>query len=108
MERHGSLTPLANWWGVHLSRMGDPLGWRKRLRQDLSPVLGQHDHAGGHQRPSALQSAEGVCPLPPQTGEHQTLMDTPLLVRQQATGIGTEAAEGVGKENGWHQRDWIC
>ena len=78
LEQHGSPNPLANWWGVHLSRMGDPLGWEKRLRQDSSPVLGQHDHAGGHRRPSALQSAEGVHPLPPQTGECQTLMDIPL------------------------------
>ena len=84
------------------------MGWRKRLRQGLSPALGQHDHVGGHQRPSALQLAEGVCPLLPQTGEHWTLMDTPLQVRWQATSIGTEAAEGVGKENDLCQRDWIC
>ena len=62
----------------------------------------------GHQGPSALQSVEGVRPLPPQRGEHQTLMDTPLQVRLQAASIGAEAAGGVGKGNGWHQQDWIC
>ena len=49
----------------------------------------------GHQSPSALQSAEGVHPLLPQTGEHQTLMDTPLQVRVWAASIGAGAAEGV-------------
>ena len=32
-------------------------------RQGLPPVLGQHDHAEGHQSPSALQLVEGVCPF---------------------------------------------
>ena len=54
LEWHGSLTPLANWWGVHLSRMEEPLGWGRGPRQDLPPILGQHDCAEGHQRPSAL------------------------------------------------------
>ena len=55
----------------------------------------------GHQNPSALQSAERVHPLPPQTGEHQTLMDTPLRVRLRATGIGAEAA-------GSRERKWLA
>ena len=63
------------------------------------PILGPHDHVEGHRSPSALQSVKGVHPLLPQTGEHQTLMDTPLRVRLWATGIG---AEGVGRGNGWH------
>ena len=108
LEQPGSLTPLANWWGVYLSRMGEPWGQGKRLRKDSPAVLGQCDHAEGHQRPSALRSAEGVHPLPPQTGECQTLTDTPLQVRLPATGIGAGAAEGVGRGNGWHLRDWIC
>ena len=29
-------------------------------------------------------------------------MDTPLQVRPRAAGIGTEAAKGVGRGNGWH------
>ena len=102
LGHHGSLTSLANWWGVHLSRMEEPLGWGRGLRQDLSPILGQCDYAEGHQRPSALQLVEGVCPLPPQTGECQTLMGTPLRVRPWATSIGAEATEGVGRGNGWH------
>ena len=48
LEWHGSLTPLANWWGVHLSRREEPPGWGRGLRQDSPPVLGQHDHAEGH------------------------------------------------------------
>ena len=76
--------------------MEEPLGWRRGPRQDSPPILGQCDHMEGHRRPSALQLTEGVCPLPPQTRECQTLMDTPLRVRLQATSIGTEAAEGVG------------
>ena len=78
LEWHGSLTPLANWWGVHLSRMEELPEWGRGSRQDLLPILGQHNCTEGHQRPRALQSVEGVCPLPHQTGEHQTLMDTPL------------------------------
>ena len=108
LEWHGSLTPLANWWGVHLSRMGEPLGWGRGWRQDPSPMLGQRDHVKGHQRPSALQLVEGVHPLPLQIRECQTLMDTPLQVRLWAAGIATEAAEEVGKGNGWCQQDWIC
>ena len=56
----------------------------------------------GHQGPSALQSVEGVHPLPPQIREHQIWMDTPLQVRRQTTGIGAEDAGGVGKGSGWH------
>ena len=108
LEWHGSLTPLANWWGVHLSRMAEPLGWGRGPRQDSPPILGQCNYTEGHQRPSALQSAEGVHLPPTQTGECQTLMDTPLLVRLWAAGIGAEAAEGAGRGNGWCQRDWIC
>ena len=52
-------------------------------------------------------SGGGLPPSSPDRG-HQTLMDTPPQVRLQATGIGTEAAEGVGGGNGWHPRDWIC
>ena len=44
----------------------------------LTPTQGLWDCVEGNQSPSALQSAEGVCPLLPQTGEYQTLMDTPL------------------------------
>ena len=62
----------------------------------------------GTARPHGLQSAEGIHLLPPQTGEHQTLMDTPLQVRLRATGIGTEATEGIGSRNGWHPQGWIC
>ena len=108
LEWHGSLTPLTNWWGVHLCRLGELLGWGREPRQDPSPVLGQRDHMEGHRRPNAIQLMEGVCPLPPQTGECQTLMDTLLPVRRWVTSIDTEAAEEVGKENGWCQRDWIC
>ena len=43
-----SLTPLANWWGVHISREEEPPGWERGLRQDSPPVLGQCDHAEGH------------------------------------------------------------
>ena len=84
------------------------MGWGRGLRQDLPSMLGQHDHTEGHRSPSALQLVEGIFPPPPQTGEHQTLMDTPLQVRLQAPDIGTEATEGVGKGNGWCQQDWIC
>ena len=108
LEWPGSLTPLANWLGVYLRRMGESRGQGKRLRQDSLAALGQCDHMEGHRRPSALWSVEGVHPLPPQTGEHQTLMDTPLHVRLQVTGIGAEATEGVGRGNGWHPRDRIC
>ena len=52
-------------------------------------------------------SRRGLPPSSPDRG-CQTLMDTPLQVRLQATGIGTEAAEGVGRGNGWCPRDWIC
>ena len=52
-------------------------------------------------------SGGGLPPSFPDQG-HQTLMDTPLRVRLQATGIGTEATEGVGRGNGLHLRDWIC
>ena len=51
---------------------------------------------------------EGVCPPPPQTGGHWTLMDTPWRVRLRAVGIGEEATEGVGRGNGWCPQDWIC
>ena len=44
-------------------------------------MLGQHTLMEGRHRPSALQSVEGVHPLPPQTREHQTLMDTLLQAR---------------------------
>ena len=84
-----------------------PLGWERGLRQGSPPVPGQHDRMKGHQSPSALQSVEGVQPLLPQTGEHQTLMDTPLQVRPRDASIGAEATEGVGRGNGWCPRDWI-
>ena len=45
----------------------------------------------------------GVLPPLPQTGGCWTLMDTPLQVRLWATGIGTEAAEGVGSTAGTHK-----
>ena len=73
MEWHGSWTPLANWWEVHPSRMEEPPGWGRGPRQGSLPIPGQHDHAEGHQNPSALQSVERVCSLPPKTGEHQTV-----------------------------------
>ena len=78
--------------------MEEPLVWERGLRQGSTPVQGPCDCMEGHQSPSVLQSVEGGCPLLPQTGEHQTLMDTPLQVRLQAVGVGPEAAEGVGKE----------
>ena len=40
----------------------------------------------------------GVCPLTPQTKEHQTSMDTPLRVRWWVTGIGTGAVGEEGKK----------
>ena len=88
--------------------MEEPLGWGRGPRPGLPPALGQHNHMEGHQNPSALQSVEGVHPLPPQTGEHQTQMDTPLQVRLQATSIGAEATEEVERGNGWCPRGWIC
>ena len=63
---------------------------------------GEYTSLDEAQSPSALQLVEGVCPPPPQTEGHQTLMDIPLQVRLQATGIGTGATEGVGRGNGWH------
>ena len=45
------------------------------------PIQGLCNHVEGHRSPSALQLVEGVHPLLPQTGKHQTLMDTPLQVR---------------------------
>ena len=80
----------------------------EKTKARLATILGQCDHAEGHRRPSVLWSAEGVCPLPPQTGECETLMDSPLRVRLWAAGIGAEATEGVGRGNSWHPRDWIC
>ena len=61
-------------WEVHLSRMEEPPGWERGLRQGSPPVPGQCNHVEGHRNPSALQLVEGVRPLPPQTGECQTLM----------------------------------
>ena len=56
LEWPGSLAPLGNWWRVYLSRMGEPQGWGKRLRQDSPAVLGQCDCVEGHQRPSVRYS----------------------------------------------------
>ena len=84
---------------------GRTSGMGERTEARLTPVQGLHDHMEGHRSPSALQSAEGGQPLLPWTGGCQTLMDTPLQVRLQAASVG---AEGVGRGNGWHPRDWIC
>ena len=46
--------------------------------------------------------------LPHWTGEHQTLMVTPLQVRPQAIAVDPGATEGVGKRSGWCPQDWIC
>ena len=54
LEQHGSLTSLANWWGAHLSRMEEPLGWERGPRQDSPPIPGQRDYAEGPRSPSAL------------------------------------------------------
>ena len=71
-------------------------------------MLGQRTLVEGRQGPNALQSVEGIRPLPPQIGESQTPMDTPLQARQWVAGVGAEATGGVGKGNSWCQQDWIC
>ena len=51
-------------------------GLGEMTKARLTPIQGLCDCVEGHQSPSALQSAEGFCPLLLQTGEHQTPMDT--------------------------------
>ena len=67
----------------------------------LTSVQGQRNCVEGHQSPSALQLAEGVCLPPPWTEGHRTLMGTPWRVRPQAAGIGARATEGVRRRSGW-------
>ena len=84
------------------SRMGE----RTEARPTPHPgAVGLHGWPPKFQ--CAMVDGEG-CPLLPQTREHQTLTDTPLLVRPQDAGVGAGAAEGVGRGNGWHLLDWIC
>ena len=68
LEQHRSQNPLASWWGVHLSRTEEPLGWERGLRQGSPPIPGQCNHAEGPQSPSALQSVEGFTPIFPRQG----------------------------------------
>ena len=71
----------------------------------LTPCTGAVRPRGRPLKSQCATVGRGVRPLLPQTGECQTLMDTPLRVRLWATGIRAEAA---GKGNGWRPRDWIC
>ena len=68
----------------------------------LPPIQGMCDHAVNHLSPSALSWVEEAHLLPPLTGEHRTLMGTPLQVRPWATGIDRGDAEGVERRSGWH------
>ena len=63
----------------------------ERTEARLTPIQGLCDFVEGHQSPSAPRSVKEGHPLLPQTGGHQTLMDTPLQVRPQDAGIGAEA-----------------
>ena len=69
-------------------QVGRASGVREVTEARLTTRMGQCDHMEGHRRPSALQSVEGVCPPPPQTGGHRTLMDTPWQVRLRAISRG--------------------
>ena len=48
--------------------MEEPLGWGRGPRQGSSPILGQRDHAEGHQSPSALVGGGGSPPSSPDRG----------------------------------------
>ena len=65
-------------------------------------------HVYDHLSLSVLLSVGEVHLLPHQTGEHWTLMVTPLQVRLQAIGINAGATEGVGRRSGWLLQDCIC
>ena len=74
----------------------------ERTEARLTPYTGAAQPRGRPPKSQCTTVGGGGSPLLPQTGECQTLMDTLLQVRLWAASIGTEAAEGVGRGNGWH------
>ena len=74
----------------------------------LTTHMGAAQLRGRPPKSQCTTVGRGGLPPPPQTGGHQTLMDTPLRVRLQATGIGEGAIEGAGRGNGWCPQGWIC
>ena len=104
----GSLTPLANWWEVHPSKLGEPLWWKRWLKLGSPPIQGLHNCTDSHLSPSALWWVEEARLLPPQTEGHQIPMGTPLQGSPRATSIDAGTTEGVGRRSGWHLQDWIC
>ena len=71
-------------------------------------MQGLHIHVDDHLSLSVLLSVGEVHLLPHQTGEHWTLMITPLQARLQAISVNAGAAEGVEKRSSWLLQDWIC
>ena len=100
LEQHRSLTPLANWWEVHLSRPEEPWGGEMTEARP-NPHTGAVQLYGRPPKSQCTTVSGGGSPLPPQTGGHRTLMDTSLQVRLWAASIGAEATEEVGRGNGW-------
>ena len=71
-------------------------------------MQGLHTNVDDHLSLRVLLLAGEVHLLPHQTGEHRTLMVTPLQVRLQAISTITGATEGVGRRSSWLLQDWIC
>ena len=83
-------------------QVGRASGVREVTEARLNTHMGAVQLQGRPPKFQCTTVGEGGSPPPPWTRGHQTLMDTPWQVRLWATGVGTDATEGVERGNGWH------
>ena len=72
------------------------------LEQEAADAIRTHMEAA--KDPVHYSQWRGFAPFLPR----QVSARYSTAIELQAFSIGAEAAGGVGKGNGWHQRDWIC